>query len=298
MKLRAYAKINPGLDVTGVRSDGYHEVRMIMQTVSIFDEIELRKKDAPGIDFYSNRDDLPGDDSNLAVRAAGLLLKQFDIHFGLTIILKKNIPVAAGMAGGSTDAAAVLCGVNRLFGLGMSEKELMDIGTRIGADVPFCVMGGTALAEGIGEILTPLPDLPECPIVIAKPSAGISTKFVYQHLKLDPSLTHPDIDGMRASLTAGDLSGVTERLGNVLETVTLPAYPEIKELKEALKSSGSTGVLMSGSGPTVFGFFRDETRAKEAVRRLKNDRPDLETVMLVHPVSRNTIELYHTGETA
>ncbi|MCI1305047.1 MAG: 4-(cytidine 5'-diphospho)-2-C-methyl-D-erythritol kinase [Lachnospiraceae bacterium] len=295
MNLRAYAKINPGLDVTGTRADGYHEVRMIMQTVDLYDEISLEACGGGEIICLCSRDDLPCDDRNLAVRAASLLVKQFDISSGIKIRLNKNIPVAAGLAGGSSDAAAVLIGISRLFRLNLQERELARLAVQIGADVPYCLMGGTALAEGIGEILTPLPDLPECPIVIAKPAVSVSTGYVYQNLDLAKT-EHPDIDGMQRAIGAGDLPGVTERLGNVLESVSEPAFPVIREVKKNLREHGASGVLMSGSGPTVFGIFPDCAAAECAADELRRSRSDLEIVSVTRPVKRSTVNDYHTGE--
>lgn len=294
MKLRAYAKINLGLDVTGTREDGYHEVRMIMQTVGLFDEIELEKCEAPGIACFCDRKDLPTDSGNLAVRAAEWIGKKFDISSGVKLRLRKEIPVAAGMAGGSSDAAAVLVGMNRLFDLGLSDAELVRAAVQIGADVPYCLTGGTALAEGIGEILTPLPDLPDCPIVIAKPAVSVSTGYVYQNLVLD-RVEHPDIGGMRRAIESADLSGVTGRLGNVLESVSIPACPVIRQVKKSMRAYGADGVLMSGSGPTVFGIFPDDGKARIAADALQSMGADLEMVSVTRPVNRSTVEVYHTG---
>lgn len=280
MELKAYAKINLGLDVLGTRPDGYHELRMIMQTVGICDRIVLEKSDCEGIRFSlenppvrasgGDAGSVPEGSDNLAVRAAKLLLEEFDIPSGLNIKLWKCIPVAAGMAGGSTDAAGVLCGVNELFRIGLSEKDLMERAVRLGADVPYCILGGTALAEGIGEKLTALPELEDLPLVIAKPDAAVSTKFVYDHLVIDERTCHPDIDGMTEAVRRGDVSGIISRLGNVLETSAVPAFPVIGELKEQMRSAGARGVLMSGSGPTVFGICESRAAAEtvaENVRR-------------------------------
>lgn len=295
MKLRAYAKINPGLDVTGVRENGYHEVRMIMQTVDLYDEIILEKAEGREIRCQNSRDDLPEDGGNLAVRAAELLIKEFDIPSGVKIRLNKNIPVAAGMAGGSSDAAAVLAGMNHLFGLNLTEGELSRIAVRIGADVPYCLSGGSVLAEGIGEVLTLLPDLPDCPILIAKPAVSVSTEYVYRNLSCD-QVAHPDIDGMLQAVRKGDLPGIVKRLGNVLESVSIPAFPVIREIKDTMKEYGAEGVLMSGSGPSVFGIFPDRAAAEHAADVLLHGRTDLELVSVTQPVKRSTVMKYHTGE--
>ena len=198
-------------------------------------------------------------------------MDEFGIRDGVEIKMKKFIPVAAGMAGGSSDAAAVLFGVNKMFGLGLSKQELMERGVRLGADVPYCIMRGTALSEGIGEILTPLPPMPQCRVLIAKPAVSVSTKHVYESLNL-PSLgaeAHPDIDAMRAAIEKKDLSGVVSQLGNVLETVTIPENPVIQTLKDKMREMGADGSLMSGSGPTVFGLFTNQTAAQAAYEELR-----------------------------
>lgn len=264
MRLRAMAKINLGLDVLGKRDDGYHDVRMVMQTVYMYDTLDLTMRVRPGITVETNLPFLPVDKGNLVYRAAQLLMDEFDIRNGLHIRLEKHIPVAAGMAGGSSDAAAVLVGVNRMFRLGLSGSELMKRGVQVGADVPYCVMRGTVLAEGIGEKLTPLPPAPDCHVLIAKPPVNVSTRYVYEHLILGPDTVHPDIDGLLASIGSGDLPGMAAGLGNVLESVAVPAWPVIGEIKECMLENGALGALMSGSGPTVFGLYGDGSQAKRA----------------------------------
>lgn len=270
MKLRALAKINLGLDVTGKRPDGYHEVRMIMQSIQMFDQLEIEKSGEPGIRIETNLSFLPCNENNLVYRAADLLMKEFDIRSGLDVKLTKFIPVAAGMAGGSSDAAAVLVGVNRMFGLGLSTRELMERGVKIGADVPYCIMRGTALAEGIGEKLTRLSPMPPCHVLIGKPGINVSTKFVYGNLDLKKVKTHPDIDAIRDAIERGDLHGVARNMGNVLELVTCPAYPVIEEIKELMMQEGALNAMMSGSGPTVFGLFDDQETAKKAYEKLRD----------------------------
>ena len=225
LSLKAYGKINLGLDVLRRREDGYHEVRMVMQTVGLYDRIDLVRKDAPGIVVETNLHYLPANENNLAWKAASLLMEEFRVKEGVQIRLRKFLPVAAGMAGGSSDAAAVLFGVNKMFGLGLTRRQLMERGVAIGADVPYCVLRGTALSEGIGEILTPLPPVPQCQVLIAKPAVSVSTRFVYEHLKADQLRPdqHPDIDGMLDAIRRGDLYGIAGCLGNALETVTIPA---------------------------------------------------------------------------
>ncbi len=267
---RAYAKINIGLDVLRRRADGYHEVKMIMQTVDIYDELVLERRKQPGIELRMDNSELPSGGDNLICRAADLLFREKEITGGVNISLTKRIPIAAGMAGGSADAAAALRGVNELFDLGYSLKELQALGVGLGADIPYCLAGGTMLSEGIGEILTPLPAPPAAHLVIAKPDINVSTAFVYGNLHADRLAWHPDIDGMIAALQKGDLDGITGRLGNVLETVTVKAHPVIEQIKELLRKQGAENALMSGSGPTVFGIFKEKetaARAAEAVER-------------------------------
>ena len=272
LKLKAKAKINLGLDVVRKREDGYHEVRMIMQMINLYDKITLRKKTEPGITVTTNLAYLPVNEDNLVYRAAKLLMDEFQVDGGLEIELQKYIPVAAGMAGGSTDAAAVMVGVNRIFQLGLNKKQLMERGVKIGADVPFCIMRGTALAEGIGEELTPLPAMPHCSLVIAKPKIHVSTKFVYGNLKVRELTEHPDIDGQVQALRENDLEQLVARMGNVLETVTIPAYPVIDDIKHTMMKYGAMGAMMSGSGPTVFGIFEKEDKAQEVCRLLKKEK--------------------------
>ena len=268
LKLNAYAKINLGLDVIGRLPNGYHEVKMIMQSVGICDELTFEKQPS-GITVTTDSGELPTDENNLIYRAAKLLLDTCAVKEGVRIHLTKRIPIAAGMAGGSTDAAATLKAVNQLFRFGKTKEELMELGVKIGADVPYCILGGTALAEGIGERLTPLPPMPDCHLLVAKPDINVSTKYVYTTLDAAPILFHPDIDGMTAAIFAGDLTGITTKLGNVLETVTVPAHPIISKIKEKFLELGSDGVLMSGSGPTVFGIFSDKTAAEKAYASMK-----------------------------
>ena len=271
IQLKALAKINLGLDVLRRREDGYHEVKMIMQTISLHDDLEIRRIKTPEIQVKTNLYYLPTNENNLVYKAAKLLMDEFDIKEGVSIQLKKRIPVAAGMAGGSTDGAAVLWGMNQMYGLGLSRQELMERGVKLGADVPYCVQRGTALAEGIGERLSVLPSMPKCTILIAKPGISVSTKFVYENLHandLKPE-QHPDVDSMIEAMKEKNLDLLCERMGNVLETVTIPAYPVIQEIKEHMMACGAAGAMMSGSGPTVFGIFHSPVQAKAAMKDLK-----------------------------
>ncbi len=281
---KAYAKINLGLDVIRRREDGYHEVKMIMQTVSLYDVLTFEKA-AAGITVTTDKDELPGDENNLVYKAAKLLTETYRVKEGVRIELRKNIPMAAGMAGGSTDAAAVFHGMNELFGLGMTEQEMCGLAVKIGADVPYCIQGGTALAEGIGEILTKLPDLPDCPLLIAKPDIEVSTKYVYENLHAEELRRHPDMDGMRKAAENGDLAGITKRMENVLETVTIEKYPVIREIKDFMKGNGARNALMSGSGPTVFGVYEAEEKA-EVARKLLEREGLAKRVFAARPVSR------------
>lgn len=269
MKLRAYAKINLGLDVLRRREDGYHDVKMIMQTIQMYDMLEMEKSEQPGIHLTTNLSYIPVNENNLVYKAVKLLMDQYRIEEGITISLNKFIPVAAGMAGGSSDAAAALVGVNRMFQLGLTRQQLMKLGVKIGADVPYCVMRGTALAEGIGEKLTALPPMPQCYVLIGKPGINVSTKFVYTNLNLGPDTHHPDINGMIQALQDRDLYGITDRMENVLESVTIPAYPVIETIKNHMKAHGAVNAMMSGSGPTVFGIFDDKEKAEYACEKLK-----------------------------
>lgn len=269
ISLKALAKINLGLDVVRRREDGYHEVRMIMQTIHLFDRVNIEKTSEPGIRIKTNLSYLPINENNLIYKAGRLLMDEFDITEGVSVDLDKRIPVAAGMAGGSTDAAAMLYGMNKMFELGLSMQELKDRGVRIGADVPYCLMRGTALAEGIGEELKSLPPMIKCPVLIAKPQISVSTKFVYENLRLDGKTEHPDIDQLIKDIKAKDLQGVCDHMGNILETVTIPNYPIIAEIKKNMMENGATGAMMSGSGPTVFGLFDDAEKAKQAYKAMK-----------------------------
>lgn len=270
--LKAYAKINLGLDVTGKREDGYHEVRMVMQTVNLYDTLFIKEIDRNAIVIRTNKAFLPVNESNIVYKAASLMKETFGLDKGFFIDLKKHIPVAAGMAGGSADAAATMVGINNMYRMGIPMSRLMELGVKIGADVPYCIMRGTALAEGIGEKLTGLEPMPECHILIAKPPISVSTKAVYGKLDLR-EVAHPDIDGMIESLKAGSLSGIAGRLMNVLESVTVADHPVITDYKEEMICMGAMGALMSGSGPTVFGIFEDRDIGMAAKRAFKEKYP-------------------------
>ena len=267
--LKALAKINLGLDVVRRREDGYHEVRMIMQTIHLYDKLEIQKTTESGIAITSNLSYVPTNENNLVYKAGKLLMDEFDIKEGVSVYLQKRIPVAAGMAGGSTDAAAMLYGMNQIFDLGLSRKDLMERGVKIGADVPYCLMRGTALAEGIGEKLSPLDPMPKCYILVAKPGISVSTKMVYEALDAKEIVEHPDIDGVLMGLKQQDVRQVAAAMGNVLESVTIEKYPVIETIKDAMKEAGALNAMMSGSGPTVFGIFEDRKVAKAAQQKLR-----------------------------
>ena len=269
--MKAYAKINLGLDVVKRLENGYHEVKMVMQTIGIYDEILLEKTDS-GIIVTTDSRELSKAGDNLVLKAAKLMAEHYQISGGMRIHLKKRIPVAAGMAGGSTDAAATMKGINRLFDLGCTLQELMELGVKLGADVPYCILGGTALAEGIGERLTALPPAPDCYVLVAKPDISVSTKYVYEHLDAAGIPEHPDIDGMVRAIEEGSLQGVLDRMENVLESVTARDYPVINAIKSRMKELGAVNSLMSGSGPTVFGIFIEEETVREAGRQIMREK--------------------------
>lgn len=272
MRLRALAKINLGLDVLRKREDGYHELRMIMQTINMYDQLDIEISKTPGIKITTNLPFIPVNESNLVYKAAKLLMDEFQVEQGITVDLQKFIPVAAGMAGGSSDAAATMIGVNRLFGLGLSVKELMERGVKIGADVPYCLLRGTALAEGIGDKLRALPACPDCYVLIGKPAISVSTKFVYENLHANELEYHPEIDKMLEAIQWHNLNKIADSMGNVLETVTIPHYPVIQEIKDHMKEHGALNAMMSGSGPTVFGLFDDKATAENACEALRASR--------------------------
>lgn len=279
--IKAPAKINLSLDVTSRRQDGYHELRMLMQTIDLYDELKITETGSPEIEFTMNKalpDDCPPED-NLVYRAAKLMQKTYSLTSGFRIHLKKNIPAAAGLAGGSSDCAATLLAINELCRLALVKEELCELGVKLGADVPFCIRKGTMLSEGIGEILTPLTDLPPLWTVLIKPNISVSTGYVYSHLNLQKIYDHPDTEGMLDCIKRRDVLGVSQRLSNVLERVTIPDYPVIAELKEYLLQNGAVGSLMSGSGPTVYGLFQDKVLAEIAFRSSQAKFPKYDVIL-------------------
>lgn len=268
MKIKAYGKINLALDVVGKREDGYHLLRMIMQTVNIYDELTF-KQGAKGIRITTNKGSVPADESNLVYKAVKLFSDTYGIEVGLDIHIEKNIPVAAGMAGGSADAAAALRAMRELYKSDVTDKELMDLGVKIGADVPYCVIGGTALCEGIGELITPLSTFRNRLVVIVKPKFDVSTVDTYKKFRLDEVTEHPNVDALMYAMSKGDLRFVAQNMGNLLELVTVKEHKEIDEIKSFMVSCGALGSMMSGSGPTVFGLFENVEAAISCVEKLK-----------------------------
>lgn len=268
MYLRAYAKINISLDVLGRREDGYHLVKMIMQSVDLYDEIILDKCEE-GIHLNCNKTFIPKDERNIAYKAAKLFLEEFNIKSGVNINIKKNIPIAAGMAGGSTDAAAVLRAMREIFDIKASDEELMKIGVKVGADVPYCIVGGTALCEGIGEILTPVKSFKNKILVVIKPNFGVSTKEVYNSLEINKIIKHVETEKIIKAIENDDLDSVCLNMKNVLENVTLNKYKVLKNIKKDLVKLGARGALMSGSGPTIFAFFEDMLKAQRAFEEFR-----------------------------
>ena len=272
MRLKALAKINLGLDILRKRDDGYHEVRMVMQTIQMYDIIDICKCSRPGIHLKTNLPYVPTDQRNLVYKAASLLMEEFHIKCGLQIALEKFIPVSAGMAGGSSDAAATLIAVNRLFHLGLSKEDLMARGLAIGADVPYCVMRGTALAEGIGEKLTMLPPAPGCYVLIGKPPINVSTRQAYESLNLSQIQHHPDIYSLVQAIRDYDLEAMLPHMENVFEPGIINEYPVIGEIKKLMLENGALHAMMSGSGPSVFGIFRSRSAAGRAAGILRKSQ--------------------------
>ncbi|MCD8501016.1 MAG: 4-(cytidine 5'-diphospho)-2-C-methyl-D-erythritol kinase [Bacillaceae bacterium] len=280
VSIKAPAKINLALDVLTKRDDGFHEVEMIMTTVDLADRIELRSLEKDVITIEVSEGFLPSDQRNLAYQAAQILKDRFQIRKGVAISIQKNIPVSAGLAGGSTDAAATLRGLNQIWKLGLSMDELAEIGSEIGSDVSFCVYGGTALATGRGEVIQHIESPPLCWVVLAKPPIGVSTAEVYRNVVVD-ELKHPDIKAMLMAIEQKDYTMICENLGNVLEGVTFKLFPEVKKIKEQMMRFGADGVLMSGSGPTVFGLVRHETKMLRVCNGLRGFCSDVYAVRLL-----------------
>lgn len=266
--VKARAKINLSLDILGKREDGYHNVKMLMQTVELHDSVLISKRDE-GIKVKCNLQYVPTDNRNVVYKAAAFMIEEYKINSGIYINLRKNIPVSAGLGGGSADAAAVLEGINLLFELNLSKEQLMNIGSRFGSDIPYCLIGGTALAEGIGEKLTMLPSLPKSTVLICKPSTHISTSYVYSNFDLSKVRQHPDTEFLIKAIKEGDVKTLAGNMKNVLETVTAVERPIINDIKNVLIGNGAQGTVMSGSGTCVFGFFENRYKALQAANKLK-----------------------------
>lgn len=269
ISLKSRAKINITLDVIGRRPNGYHDLSMIMQTVNLYDFVFIRKMHAPGIKLTTNLKWLPNDEGNIVYQAAKLFKETCGIETGIFMELNKRIPVAAGLAGGSSNAATTLMGLNVLFETGLDQKELMDLGVKLGADVPYCILGGTALAEGIGDVLTPLPPMPDCYVLVAKPKINVSTAAIFQSLNIKKIDKHPDNNKVIEAIKKGDIDTVASNMCNVLETVTQKRYPVIGTIKKIMLEYGAEGAIMSGSGPTVFGIYHSKDEAYKAAYKLK-----------------------------
>lgn len=277
---KSYAKINLSLDVLGRLENGYHEVKMIMQTVNLFDLV-IADKTEVGITLSTNIKSLPSSEKNLAYRAADLFFKETGIKGGVKILIHKNIPIAAGLAGGSGNAAAVLCALNALYDTNFSDAELAKLGLTLGADVPFCIFGGTQLAEGIGEKLTPINSVAGLAVLLVKPSIGISTQHIYEKIDYAENLSHPNTDALLKAISDNDYINICKNLGNIMETLTIDDCSEISDIKQTMLEMGADGTLMSGSGPTVFGIFRDNISAKKACNYFSEKYND---VFLAHTI--------------
>lgn len=275
MRVKAYAKVNISLDIIEKRkSDGYHLLRMIMQNIDLYDDILIEKQKS-GISIKCNKIYVPTDERNLAYKAAKLFKETFNIEEGVSINIKKNIPVAAGLAGGSADGAAILKAMNEMFNVNASDEELMEIGLKLGADIPYCIKGGTALCEGIGEKVTTLKPFKNKILVLVKPPFGVSTKFVYQEFKLEKVLNHPKTEELIEAIENDDLDYVSENMKNLLENVTLRKHKVLITIKEEMKSLGAKGAMMSGSGPTVFAIFDDMLKAQKCFEKMKEKYEDV-----------------------
>ena len=268
MKIKAYGKVNISLDVVGKREDGYHLLSMIMQNIDLYDEIEVEKQEC-GIILECNKSYVPVDNRNLAYKAAEIFKERYDIVDGVKINIEKNIPVSAGLAGGSTDAAAVLKVMNKLFNVNATEEELMELGLKLGADIPYCIHGGTALCEGIGEIITPIKPFRDKIVVLVKPAFGVSTKEVYKNFNLEKVKQHPKTAEIINAIENDDLNFVASNMKNLLENVTLRKHKILIKIKEEMNACGAINSMMSGSGPTVFAFFDDMLKAQRCFEKMK-----------------------------
>lgn len=268
IKVEGNAKINLTLDILGKRPDGYHEVAMVMQSIGLSDTVEMEKTDGP-IELTINVPWLKADEKNLAWRAAALIKEEYKLTGGVRMKLTKRIPVAAGLAGGSTDAAAVLRGMNELYALDLSEERLCELGARLGSDIPFCLLGGTMLSTGRGEVLKRLPDLPATWVVLAKPRISVSTAWAYQNYDEQGAKDHPDNERIQQEIARGDRKAVAGLLCNVLESVTIKKYDVISQYKQMMMQQGAMASMMSGSGPTVFGLAESKETADRIATHMR-----------------------------
>lgn len=278
---KAPAKINLSLDVWHKRSDGYHEVEMVMTMVDLADRIEMQELERDTIVISSQAGYIPLDEKNLAFQAARLIKDHYQVKQGVYIHLDKKIPVAAGLAGGSSDAAATLRGLNKLWSLQIPVQQLQKLGEQLGSDVPFCISGGTALAKGRGEILTPIHSPLQCWVILAKPPINVSTADIYGKLEVDQIKQHPSTSQIIHAIQTNDYEALCNNLGNVLEEVTLDMYPEVRQLKECMYKLGAEGVLMSGSGPTVFGLVSKEAKVPKIYNGLRGFCKDVYAVRML-----------------
>ncbi|MDI6617323.1 MAG: 4-(cytidine 5'-diphospho)-2-C-methyl-D-erythritol kinase [Clostridiales bacterium] len=285
MDYKAYAKVNLSIDVIGERADGYHEVRMIMQSINLYDVLKFDKID-DGIKIFCMNPYVPRDEKNTVYKALDLLKEKYSIPWGMEVEIKKSIPVAAGLAGGSSDAASAIVAANDIWNLNMDHKDMMEAAKAVGADVPFCIKGGTALAEGIGEKITRLASIEGIYMVVAKPAVSVSTKDIYRNLKLDEIVARPDIDKIVQNIQAGNVKYIANHMVNVLETVTVRRYPVIGEIKGIIMQSGALGSLMSGSGPAVFGIFENHGYAEKCYDRLRDYLKEVYVVRTIGPKLR------------
>lgn len=268
MLLKAYGKINISLDIVGKREDGYHLLKMIMQTIDLYDLIDVNRIEN-GIELSCDKSYVPNDEKNIAYKAAKLLIDTYNIKDGVSIAINKNIPVAAGLAGGSTDAAAVLKAMRDIFNIDVSDERLMELGLKLGADVPYCILGGTALCEGIGEKITPLKPFKDKILILVKPNFGVSTKEVYKSFDIEKAFKHPETEKLIEAMESGDLQFISDNMKNLLENVTSRKHTILKNIKDSMNRYGALGSMMSGSGPTIFAFFEDMLKAQLCFEYMK-----------------------------
>jgi len=288
VKFKSYAKINLSLDVTGKREDGYHLLKMVMQSISLHDEIDIELKQESGVILTTDKPYIPVDDRNIAKKAADLFLRRINSDKGVKIHITKNIPVAAGLAGGSTNGGTVLRVLNKMFNYPVSEGELLELGLELGADVPFTMVGGTALCEGVGEKITQLKDFSDHTIVLVKPPFGISTSAVFKSLKIDMIRIHPETENLIEAIEKDDLDSAVLYMKNVLENVSLNKHPVLRKIKTELTRYGALTSLMTGSGPSVFGFFNDEMKSKWASEKMVVKNPE---TFVIKTIDRATVSM-------